>query len=194
MDPHPVKHAASFSMVDTNTPLHYRTHTHTPGLFLFSLMELEPWEWQPGCYASVAITHKRQGPWGQPAAHSLCLSPHIRQNRYTPLPGFLRYLSLSLSYLLCKTKYILSLPVSLSAGMKSNLRFFFKKDFKGIPAGRKESTCFSRGHFYHLGLIFLGIVSSPAYLCWPISLFGLCVGKYNSLPLTFKLFWSTKHK
>lgn len=61
-------------------------------------MELDPWEWQPGCYASVAITHKamRQGRGAGWPPTLFAFHPTSVKNRYALLPVFLHYLSLSL--------------------------------------------------------------------------------------------------
>lgn len=79
-------------------------------------MEPDPWEWQPHCYASVHITHKavRQGRGADPAAHSLRLSPHIRQDQVHAAPWDLNSLSASIyknTHMLC-----LCSCVCLSAG------------------------------------------------------------------------------
>ncbi len=62
-------------------------------------MELDPWEWQPGHYASVAITHKavRHGRGAGRPPTLFAFHPTSVKNRYTLLPVFLHYLSLSLS-------------------------------------------------------------------------------------------------
>jgi len=67
------------------------------------------------------------GLWGQPAAHSHCLSAHICQKQvHTPMPGFLHHHSLSLfTFCVKKRECIVSPPLCpCLQGRKSDLEFF----------------------------------------------------------------------
>lgn len=75
------------------------------------------------------------GPRGRPPAHSLRLSPHIRQTQVHTAPCFSAvplYLSFLYMYPLCPSS-----SQSLSAGNKVKFKTFFKDIVKAIQPGKK---------------------------------------------------------
>lgn len=135
-------------MLDTNT--HH--HTITEPIFLFSngagplRMTTSPLR-----ISGHSPQGNASGPWGQPPAHSLHLSPHIRQMQVHTAPCFSTvplYLSFLYMYPLCPSS-----SQSLSAGNKVKFKTFFLKDIvKAIQPGKKVHFL-PEDIFYHLNLI-----------------------------------------
>lgn len=131
----PQQHLTSCSLMEADSlrhtslclsNTHRRTITPSPSLFFFSLMEPDPWEWQPARYASVAIPHKamRQGRGAARPPTPSAFHPTSVKRRYTLLRVSPLFLYISLSYI-C----ILCVPLPLNPflqGIKSNLRLFLK--------------------------------------------------------------------
>lgn len=106
-------------MLDTNT--HH--HTITEPIFLFSNGPLRMTT-SPLRISGHSPQGNASGPWGQPPAHSLRLSPHIRQMQVHTTPCFSTvplYLSFLYMYPLCPSS-----SQSLSAENKVKFKTFFK--------------------------------------------------------------------
>lgn len=135
-------------MLDTNT--HH--HTITEPIFLFSngagplRMTTSPLR-----ISGHSPQGNASGPWGQPPAHSLRLSPHIRQMQVHTAPCFSTvplYLSFLYMYPLCPSS-----SQSLSAGNKVKFKTFFLMTLLKPSSQVRKYIFYQRAFFYHLNLI-----------------------------------------
>lgn len=129
-------------MLDTNTHL----HTITEPIFLSSngagplRMTTSPLR-----ISGHSPQGNASGPWGRPPAHSLRLSPHIRQTQVHTAPCFSTvplYLSFLYMYPLC-----LSSSIPCRKRLKVKFKTFFKKTLLKPPSQVRKYIFYQRTFF-----------------------------------------------